>query len=55
MLHKQKKEYWDKFNAPVIDKATGEAKLKKDGTKKVKGHVATLAWFKKEFPNYPEK
>ncbi len=51
----QKKEYWDKFNAPVIDKATGEAKLKKDGTKKVKGHVATLAWFKKEFPNYPEK
>lgn len=51
----QKKEYWDRFNAPVIDKNTGKQKTKKDGTPKVKGHVATLAWFKKEFPNYPEK
>ena len=51
----QKKEYWDRFNAHVIDKKTGEEILKKDGTPKIKGHVATLAWFKKEFPNYPER
>ncbi len=48
----QKKEYWDRFNAPVVK--DGVTKTKKDGTPKVKGHVATLAWFKKEFPNYPE-
>lgn len=51
----QQKAYWDMFNAPVIDPKTKLPKKKKDGTKKVKGHVATLAWFKKEFPNYPEK
>ena len=38
-----RKNIGEKFNAPVIDKTTGEAKLKNDGTKKIKGHVATLA------------
>lgn len=51
----QKKEYWDRFNAPVIDKDTGKPKLKKNGTPKIKGHVATIAWFKKEFPSYWEE
>lgn len=51
----QMEEYKKRFEAPVIDKKTNKPKLKKDGTPKVKGHVATLAWFKKEFPNYPEK
>lgn len=30
------------------------AKFKK-GDKKPKGHIATLAWFKTEFPDYPDK
>lgn len=51
----QQKKYWELYNAPVIDKVTNEPKYKKDGTIKNKGHVATLSWFKKTFPNYPEK
>lgn len=48
----QQKKYWELFNAPVLDKVTGEPLKKKDGTNRVKGHVATFAWFKKEFPKY---
>ena len=48
----QKEKYWEIYKSPVIDKKTGEKKLKKDGTEKIKGHVATIAWFKQEFPDY---
>lgn len=48
----QQKIYWEKFNSPVIDKNTGEQKKYKNGKAKVKGHIATLQWFKTEFPNY---
>ena len=48
----QQKKYWKLFNAPVLDKVTGEPLKKKDGTNRVKGHVATFAWFRKEFPQY---
>lgn len=48
----QQKKYWELFNDPVLDKVTGEPLKKKDGTNRVKGHVATFAWFKKEFPKY---
>jgi hypothetical protein len=48
----QQKKYWKLFNDPVLDKVTGEPLKKKDGTNRVKGHVATFAWFKKEFPKY---
>ena len=58
---KQKDDYWAKFNEPMKDKETGEPITYKHDTKdgkhkagdiRVKGHVATLQWFKKEFPNY---
>lgn len=55
--------YEAKYNAPMIDKKTGKPVLlkndSKDGKRKageprVKGHVATLQWFKKRFPEYPK-
>ena len=52
---KQQKDYWELFNEPVVDKVTGETLKKKDGTVRKKGHVATFAWFKKEFPKYIEE
>lgn len=61
---KQLKIYEEKYNAPQIDKKTGKPVLlkndSKDGKRKageprVKGHVATLQWFKKEFPDYGKK
>ena len=59
----QKKEYYriyneqakDKNGNPVFYKTDSkEGKFKKDEPKK-KGHIATISWFKKEFPDYPEK
>ena len=51
----QIKTYWEKYNAPVIDKSTKEPKRNSNGEIKKKGHVATFSWFKATFPNYPEK
>lgn len=48
-------EYNKIYNEQAKDKETGEPKFKKDGTPKIKGHVATLGWFKKTYPEYPEK
>ena len=56
----QQKQYWDKFNAPMLDDAGKPVVYKNDskdgrhkkGETRVKGHVATMQWFKKEFPNY---
>lgn len=48
----QNKIYWEKYNEPVIDKETGEYKKTKKGDIKKKGHIATLRWFKSEFPDY---
>ena len=48
----QNKIYWEKYNAPVIDKETGEQKKYKNGKARVKGHIATIRWFKNEFPDY---
>ena len=57
----EKKIYEEKYNAPMIDKNTGEPvrykndskdKKHKKGDIRVKGHIATLAWFKETFPDY---
>lgn len=55
----QEKTYWEKFNAPVLDKETGkpvkyekDTKTHKKGDIKIKGHIATLKWFKETFPDY---
>lgn len=50
----QQEEYWERFNSPVIDKDTKQPKVKKNGEPRIRGHVATLAWFKKTFPKYLE-
>lgn len=53
----QQAKYWELFNAVVMKEGkpvlyeTGEKK----GEPKVKGHIATLSWFKDTFPSYPEK
>ena len=57
----QQKKYWAKFNEPMTDDNGEPVVYKKDskdgehkaGEPRVKGHVATLQWFKKEFPEYP--
>lgn len=47
----QIKKYDELYNAPVMQ--DGKPKTLKDGkTVKVKGHIGTLAWFKKTFPEY---
>lgn len=53
----QQAKYWELFNAvvmkdnkPVLYKTGAKA-----GEQKVKGHIATLSWFKETFPKYPEK
>lgn len=59
----QKDKYWEKFNDPMIDedglpvvyKKDSKDKTHKKGEPRVKGHVATLQWFKKEFPKYPKQ
>ena len=59
----QQKKYWEKFNEPMKDEDGETVVYKKDskdgkhkkGEPRVKGHVATLQWFKKEFPKYPEE
>lgn len=56
----QQAKYWELFNAPVEKDGevvcyTKDCKMGKAGDPKKKGHIATLNWFKKEFPNYPEK
>ena len=58
----QRKEYnrryneqaHDKNNNPVFYKTDSKEGKFKKGDPKVKGHIATLSWFKNEFPNYPE-
>ena len=57
---KEKLEVYDWYynqQAKTIDKETKEKvlKFKKDGSPILKGHIGTLAWFKDEFPNYPEE
>lgn len=48
----QKKAFYDAIEETVIDKETGEPKLKKDGTPKKAGFIAGLKYFKGEFPDY---
>lgn len=59
----QKAEYQKLYNEQAKDSKTGMPLFyKKDtpdgkhkaGEPRVKGHIATLGWFKKEFPNYEE-
>lgn len=62
----QQKEYWRLYKEQATDKKTGlpavyktdskknSATQFKKGDPKPKGHIATLQWFKNEFPNYPE-
>ena len=40
----QQAKYWELYNEP-----TKKELYKKDGTRKTKGHIATIKWFKKEF------
>ena len=56
------KIYMEKYNAPAIDSKTGDVKRYKTDSKTGKykkgdvmkrGHIATLHWFKEQFPNYP--
>lgn len=53
----QQAKYWELFNAVVMK--DGKPVLYTSGEKKdepkVKGHIATLSWFKDTFPKYPEK
>lgn len=49
--------YWDLYNAPVVKEGetlyyAKDCKMGKKGEPKKKGHIATLNWFKKEFPKY---
>lgn len=50
----QIEEYRKIYNEPMKDKKTGEPMLKKDGTPRVNGFIATFHWLRKTFPNYPE-
>lgn len=62
----QLKKYFEIYNQQAIDKETGFPAVYKSNSKpnspkkfkigdpKPKGHIATLQWFKTEFPNYPE-
>lgn len=50
----QKKEFEEKYNAPMIDKKTGKQAVTKKGKPRVKGFIAVYHWFIKNFPNYPE-
>ena len=61
---KQKEKYWEKYNEQAKDSKTKmPLYYKKDtpdgkhkaGEPRVKAHIATLGWFKKEFPNYEEE
>ena len=54
-------KYWQLHNEPMVDKETNKPLLiKKDNPKtgrkagevRVKGHIATLRWFKSQFPDY---
>ena len=61
----QQKNYWELYNEQAKDKKTNlpavyktdskknSKKQFKAGDPKPKGHIATLQWFKTEFPNYP--
>lgn len=56
--------YWKIYNEQAIDHKTGmplvyktnskNGKFKK-GEPRTKGHIATIVWFKKEFPKYEEE
>lgn len=58
----QKEDFEKKYNAPIKDangnpvvyqKASKDGKHKK-GDIRVKGFVATIQWFKKQFPDFPD-
>lgn len=63
----QQEQYWKLYNDFQKDSKTGDyiyytknskegsKKPYKKGDKKVRGHIATLHWFKKTFPNYPNE
>jgi len=60
----QQKKYWEIYNEQATSNKTGELLVYKKDTKdkkhkagepRVKGHIATLQWFKKEFPNYKDE
>lgn len=61
---KQKADYYKIYNTQAKDKKTNMPAVYKTNSKdqqkfkagdpKPKGHIATLQWFKNEFPNYPE-
>ena len=60
----QIEKYWKLHDEPMVDKETNQPLLiKKDNPKtgrkagevRVKGHIATLRWFKEEFPDYGEE
>ena len=49
--------YWKIYNEPIYKNGKPvvyekDTKTHKKGDQKVKGHVATFRWFKKEFPDY---
>ena len=61
---KQQKAYFDIYNQQARDGKTKEPLFykndsadgkHKEGEPKVKGHIAGLSWFKKEFPNYKKE
>lgn len=59
---KQQETFEKKYSAPVLDKEGKPVFYKKDsqdgkhkkGDARIKGYVAVIQWFKKEFPDYPE-
>ena len=57
----QQDKYWEiykeqardsKTKMPLVYKTSKEGKFT-EGEPRTKGHIATIGWFKKEFPNYP--
>lgn len=50
----QQAKYEELFNQPILDE-DGKQVYTKDGKPRVKGHIATLSWFKETFPKYPNK
>ena len=59
----QKKKYYEMYNEQAHDKNGNPVYYKTDspdgkfkkGEPKKKGHIATLSWFKEEFPKYKEE
>lgn len=58
----QKEKFADKYNAPILDEDKNPVLYRKDskdgkhkkGDIRIKGFVATIQWFKKQFPDFPD-